>query len=105
MRIDSANGGKTAVQTYWLICLYFQIREFVNKYLKQDGVFLLRLIGQNTSNICVTGITCGMWEKWLEHKKSNSISDDNSEYSSPSDDTEKPLMAEEPTAPVAESNV
>ena len=33
------------------------IPEFVGRYLKQDGAFLLRLIAHNTNNITTTGKT------------------------------------------------
>lgn len=39
---------------------------FVTAYLKQDGVFLLRLIGHNTDGITVDEITVSLWDHWKE---------------------------------------
>ena len=40
------------------------INNFVHKYLQQDGVFILRIIGHNTNAITVTEITCELFEKF-----------------------------------------
>ena len=34
-------------------------------YLKQDGVFILRLVGHNTNAITVTEFVCDLWDKFL----------------------------------------
>lgn len=39
--------------------------DFVTDYLKQDGVFILRLISHNTNNITVNEIIAGLWDAWL----------------------------------------
>ncbi len=43
-----------------------KVDRFYGEYLRQDGVFLLRLIGHNTNNITVTDITGSLWDKWEE---------------------------------------
>ena len=40
---------------------------FLDDYLKQDGAFLLRLIIHNTSNLCCTEITNGVYEFWKDN--------------------------------------
>ena len=42
------------------------LRNFVENYLCQDGVFILRLIAHNTNNITVTEITCALWKRFNE---------------------------------------
>ena len=37
---------------------------FVDKYLRQDGVFVLRLIGHNTNAITVTEFVCSLWDNY-----------------------------------------
>ena len=46
--------------------------EFIDKYLKQDGVFILRLIGHNTNAITVTEFVCSLWDNF----KSKPMMDD-----------------------------
>ena len=38
--------------------------EFIDKYLKQDGVFVLRLVGHNTNAITVTEFVCSLWDNY-----------------------------------------
>ena len=40
--------------------------EFVDKYLKQDGVFILRLVGHNTNAITVTEFVCSLWDNFRQ---------------------------------------
>ncbi len=42
-----------------------QCERFVQKYLRQDGIFLLRLIGHNNNTITVTEIVGALWELWV----------------------------------------
>lgn len=42
------------------------VRRFTTKYLRQDGVFLLRLIAHNTNNITTTEIICSLWNTFRE---------------------------------------
>jgi hypothetical protein len=42
------------------------VNTFVNDYLRQDGVFLLRLIATNTNYISTGDIICGVWDFWCE---------------------------------------
>ena len=39
-------------------------RNFVDHYLRSDGVFLLRLISHNTNNITATEIIVALWDNW-----------------------------------------
>lgn len=41
-----------------------QVIKFVEKYLKQDGCFVLRLVGHNTNAITVTEFVCSMWDNF-----------------------------------------
>ncbi len=43
-------------------------RKFVTSYLRADGVFLLRLIGHNTSPLMVTDIAKALWKDWIEKR-------------------------------------
>ena len=38
------------------------IKRFINNYLKQDGVFLLKIISSNTNTVMVTDIVRYLWE-------------------------------------------
>jgi hypothetical protein len=50
-KIDNEDDKKTAVR-------------FVEDYLRQDGVFVLRLVGHNTNAITVTEFVCSLWENY-----------------------------------------
>lgn len=41
-----------------------EVEDFVNHYLRNDGVFLLRLIAHNTSYITTKDITVALWKMW-----------------------------------------
>ena len=41
--------------------------EFTSDYLRQDGVFVLRLAGANTNAITVTEFICSLWDYWLNN--------------------------------------
>ncbi len=64
-----------------------KVQRFVRSYLRQDGVFLLRLIGHNTNTITVTEIIGALWENWNEHdktkKKAKAIEDDQAKPTNP----------------------
>ena len=44
------------------------VEPFTTEYLKQDGVFLLRLIGHNSNGITVSEITVALWKAWRERR-------------------------------------
>lgn len=44
------------------------VHKFTTKYLRQDGVFLLRLIAHNTNNITTTEIICSLWSVFREQQ-------------------------------------
>jgi len=74
------------------------VPDFVSKYLRQDGIFLLRLIGHNTNNITVTEIMCALWDKFKEQRKLNEDEDEDGNSASTEiedgrdDDVDKKLM-------------
>ena len=41
-----------------------QLVKFVEDYLRQDGVFVLRLVGHNTNAITVTEFVCSLWDEY-----------------------------------------
>ena len=45
-----------------------RLHQFVACYLRQDGVFLLRLIGSNINKITVDEITEELWKDWNNRK-------------------------------------
>ena len=45
------------------------VADFVDTYLRQDGVFVLRMIGHNTNNMTVGDTTRALWENWLLKQK------------------------------------
>ena len=45
------------------------VRHFVEDYLKQDGVFVMRLVGHNTNAITVTEYICRLWDEYIERAK------------------------------------
>jgi len=44
------------------------VREFVESFLRVDGVFLLRLIAHNTSGITATELTKELWDHWYDRR-------------------------------------
>ena len=46
-----------------------KLDQFINEYLRQDGMFLLRLIGHNTNNITVTEIMGALWDRFITHEE------------------------------------
>lgn len=46
-----------------------QIRKFSDKYLRDDGVFILRLIARNTNAVLVSEIISKLWEIFQEKSK------------------------------------
>lgn len=38
--------------------------KFVEKYLRQDGTFVMRLVGHNTNAITVTEFVCSLWDNY-----------------------------------------
>lgn len=47
------------------------IRKFTTKYLRSDGVFVLRLIAHNTNSITTTEIICALWSSWYDRQSSD----------------------------------
>jgi len=46
---------------------------FVDDYLRQDGVFVMRLVGHNTNAITVTEFVCSLWENYRRRLNSDDI--------------------------------
>ncbi len=45
------------------------IAKFVNNYLKRDGIFIIRLLGNNVGHLVAAEVTNGLWENYgPEHK-------------------------------------
>jgi len=40
--------------------------QFVDSYLRVDGVFLLRLIAHNTNGVAAADITLALWNAWYD---------------------------------------
>ncbi|XP_013415367.1 uncharacterized protein LOC106177207 [Lingula anatina] len=43
-------------------------KAFNTKYLKQDGVFILKLIGRNTSDVVVAEVVAELWDHFIKNK-------------------------------------
>ncbi len=45
------------------------ITKFVNKYLKRDGIFIIRLLGNNVGHLVACEVSNGLWDNYgPEHK-------------------------------------
>ena len=78
-----------------------KVRQFTSEFLRQDGVFLLRLIGHNTNSITVTEIISELWKNWCIDNDTNPTPDTEIPTSSgPQDPPEKT----DPTAPDQDDN-
>lgn len=45
------------------------VRQFVNEYLRQDGVFALRLMAKNTNDVITAEIIGALYEYFKKHFK------------------------------------
>ena len=43
------------------------VDDFVRKFLRRDGLFLVRLVAKNSSEMIAADLLCGLWEKFKEH--------------------------------------
>lgn len=41
-----------------------RIEDFVNRYCRQDGLLLLRIIKKNTNNVIAGEVVCSLWDNW-----------------------------------------
>ena len=71
------------------------LTKFTFSYLKHDGVFLIRLIGHNTSHITAAEVTAALWDAWWD---AMGAEDDPSRRPSISS-VEKPPLEEQPPSP------
>ena len=53
-----------------------QAKKFVSNYLKQDGVFVLRLVGHNTNVLAVTELIASLFENYKSKPRSEGCGDD-----------------------------
>ena len=45
------------------------ISKFANKYLRRDGIFIVRLLGNNVGHLVAAEVTNGLWDNYgPEHK-------------------------------------
>ena len=51
------------------------VDQFVDDYLRVDGVFLLRLIAHNTNGVAAADITVALWNAWYERRSSTGTKD------------------------------
>jgi hypothetical protein len=42
---------------------------FIDEYLKQDGVFLLRIVKKNSNDIVVGELVCALWDHFKRYPK------------------------------------
>ena len=42
------------------------LEDFVHKYLRQDGVLLMRLVGHNTNSVTVTDLISALFEHYCD---------------------------------------
>ena len=43
-----------------------RLRRFLREYLRQDGIFLLRLIGKNAGEITVAEVAAALWDHYTD---------------------------------------
>ena len=46
------------------------VNMFVKNYLRRDGIFLIRLVGKNASDLIAAELVCGLFEHYKDNKKS-----------------------------------
>ncbi|KAK2150450.1 hypothetical protein LSH36_404g00013 [Paralvinella palmiformis] len=42
---------------------------FVDRYLRRDGCFIIRMVAKNASDIIAAELICGLWDHYLDNKK------------------------------------
>ena len=52
------------------------VKDFVLKYLKHDGILVLRLLGTNANNLAVAEILGKLWEKFRTSQGKGKIEND-----------------------------
>jgi len=48
-----------------------KLRQFVDEYLRNDGVFVLRMIGSNTDTITVAELTNELWDNFRKKPRTD----------------------------------
>ena len=46
-----------------------EVNKFVRKFLRRDGMFLVRLVGKNSSDMIAAELLCGLWEHYRANKR------------------------------------
>ena len=46
-----------------------EVSKFVRNFLKRDGMFLVRLVAKNSSDMIAAELLCGLWEHYKENKR------------------------------------
>ncbi len=46
------------------------VKPFVKNYLRRDGIFLIRLVGKNASDLIAAELICGLFDHYKDNKKS-----------------------------------
>ena len=44
------------------------VKDFVEKYLRRDGIFILKLVGKNASDLIAAELMCGLWEHFKDNR-------------------------------------
>ena len=44
------------------------VSDFVRKFLRRDGLFLVRLVAKNSSEMIAADLLCGLWEQFRDNR-------------------------------------
>jgi hypothetical protein len=58
-------------------------RQFIDKYLRRDGCFIIRLVAKNAGDRIAGDLVAGLWDQYKEKDKGGSLS----KFDSKSDNT------------------
>lgn len=42
------------------------VREFTERYLRQDGVFVLRMVAKHVNDLTAAELVCALWDNFLK---------------------------------------
>ena len=46
-----------------------RVDTFVHSFLRRDGLFIIRLVAKNASDLIAAELICGLWEHFRDHKR------------------------------------
>ena len=46
-----------------------EVNRFVRNFLHRDGIFLVRLVAKNSSDMIAAELLCGLWEHYKDNKR------------------------------------